>query len=292
MDMIKMNTEQAPDEYRRMEQAIRYLDENQGRQPTLKEAAGRVHMSEFHFQRVFTSWVGISPKRFLQYLTKERARQLLRSPASDGDLLNVSYQSGLSGPGRLHDLFVTTEALTPGEVKRLGDGVRISYGFHLSPLGECLVASTPRGVCWLSFIEAGAGGGTEAALAELRRRWPRAELVQDENAAGAVVNQTFGLEAPSVAQPLHLDLRGSNFQLKVWEALLRIPTGSMVTYGDLAVYIGMPGAARAVGHAVGQNPVPVLVPCHRVIRKTGELGGYHWGLERKRALLGWETYAS
>ncbi len=273
--------EQLAEDYTRVEQAIRYLEANYLSQPALDEVAASIGLSEFHFQRLFTRWVGISPKRFLQYLTKEHAKRLL---AGRGGLLEAAYESGLSGPGRLHDLFVSTEAVTPGEYKQAGAGLEIRYGFHATPFGQCLIALTARGVCGLSFVEP---GGEEAALAGLRARWRKAVLVHDPASTGAVVERLFR-PAGRPAGPMALYLSGTNFQIKVWEALLRIPAGSVVTYADIAVAIGMPDAARAVGSAVGSNPIAVIIPCHRVIRKDGSFGDYHWGSARKKALLGWE----
>jgi AraC family transcriptional regulator of adaptative response/methylated-DNA-[protein]-cysteine methyltransferase len=218
----------------------------------------------------------------MQYLTKENAKQLLRD--SD-DLLNVTHAAGLSGPGRLHDLFVTCEAVTPGEYKQRGRGVTIRYGFHHSPFGECLVAQTKRGVCSLMFIEQHNRG---AALSELRANWPAAEIKEDHEGTRLVIDEMMTLFQPRSSSPLRLYLKGTNFQIKVWEALLRIPPGSVVSYQDIAIYIGIPNASRAVGNAISHNPLPVLIPCHRVIRKTGQFGNYRWGTSRKKALLGWE----
>ncbi len=270
------------EDYRRIEQAILYLDANYDRQPSLKETAASVHLSEYHFQRLFTRWVGVSPKRFLQYLTKEHAKKLLERSEN---LLDVTYQSGLSSPGRLHDLFVTWEAVTPGEYKNRGEGVTISYGFHDTPFGECLTALSPRGVCGMSFIQ---DGDRRAALDELERRWRKAEFVSDPSGTADMTEEVFSFFDEQKADGLRLHLSGSSFQLKVWEALLGVPSGMLVSYEDIAVQIGLPRAARAVGAALGRNPIPVLIPCHRVIRKTGEIGDYRWGAARKKALLGWE----
>jgi len=271
---------QLSEDYERIEQAILFLEANYKAQPSLNEVATSVHLSEYHFQRLFTRWVGISPKRFLQYLTKEHAKELL---ARCENILEVAYETGLSGPGRLHDLFVATEAVTPGEFKSHGEGLAISYGYHPSPFGECLLAFTERGISDLIFVDHKDRGG---ALELLQNRWKQATLLQDERQTEHVVRRIFSPTRES--EPLGLCLRGTNFQIKVWEALLRIPPGAVVTYEDIAIYLGMPGAARAVGNAVGSNPIPVLIPCHRVIRKAGEFGGYRWGAARKKALLGWE----
>ena len=279
---ITVTLQQQADDYQRIEQAILYLQANTHRQPGLQEVAESVHLSEYHFQRLFTRWAGISPKRFLQYLTKEHARRLLEQSAS---LLETAYAVGLSGPGRLHDLFITCEAVTPGEYKQRGAGLSIRYGFHPSPFGECLLAVTERGICSLSFT---APTGRPAALAELRSRWPKANLAEDQAGTRPLAQQVFEPQPSATSQPLPLFLSGSNFQLKVWEALLRVPAGSLASYEDIARWLGMPRASRAVSGAVARNPVAYLIPCHRVIRKLGEFGGYHYGAARKQAILGWE----
>jgi AraC family transcriptional regulator of adaptative response/methylated-DNA-[protein]-cysteine methyltransferase len=271
---------QLSDDYQRIEQAIRYLEANFQRQPELAEIAASVHLSEYHFQRLFTRWVGISPKRYLQFLTKESAKSWLKASAS---LLETAYASGLSSAGRLHDLFVTCEAVTPGEFKHKGEGLQITYGIHPSPFGECLLAVTARGICSLMFVE---DGNLEAALAAFRHDWQKAKLSEDPTRTLPLLEQVFS--AANVASlPLHL--LGTNFQLKVWEALLRIPPGALTTYTTVAQSIGRPTAARAVSNAVAHNPIAYLIPCHRVIRESGEMGGYRYGIPRKRAMLEWET---
>ena len=268
-------------DYRRVEQAIRFLAENSARQPGLGEIARAAGLSEYHFQRLFTRWAGISPKRFLQFLTKEAAKELLDRPES---LLSTSYQVGLSSLGRLHDLFVTAEALTPGEYKRRGAGLSIRYGIHATPFGRCLIGLTERGICHLGFVLT-----TEAeAVSGFMTQWNQAVLFRDQAASAALVEPIFDLSRRA-GLPLHLHLRGTNFQLKVWEALLRIPSGELTTYERLAKRVGSRDAARAVGSAVARNPVAVLIPCHRVIRKLGEFGQYRYGGVRKRALHGWEA---
>jgi AraC family transcriptional regulator of adaptative response/methylated-DNA-[protein]-cysteine methyltransferase len=281
---MKISTDfsQLSDDYTRVEQAIRFLDANTQRQPELREIAESVGLSEFHFQKLFTRWVGISPKRFLQFLTKENAKRLLEDSTN---LLDAAYEVGLSGPGRLHDLFITCEAVTPGEYKARGEGLTIRYGFHPSPFGECLLATTPRGICSLAFVEK---RDRRAALDELRRQWSKAVLVEDPLVTRPLVRRIFNRDASSLQSSLALLLRGTNFQIKVWEALLRIPPGRVVTYEDIAAFLGKPTASRAVGGAVASNPIPVLIPCHRVIRKVGEFGNYRYGPARKKALLGWE----
>jgi AraC family transcriptional regulator of adaptative response/methylated-DNA-[protein]-cysteine methyltransferase len=276
-----MNTyHQLSEDYQRIEQAIRYLEANFQRQPELAEIAASVHLSEYHFQRLFTHWVGISPKRYLQFLTKESAKSWLKASAS---LLEAAYASGLSGPGRLHDLFVTCEAVTPGEFKHKGEGLQITYGIHPSPFGECLLAVTGRGICSLMFVP---GSDREAALAAFRRDWQKAELSEDPTRTRPLLEQVFS--SPS-EKPLPLHLLGTNFQMKVWEALLRIPAGALTTYTAVAQSIGRPSAARAVSNAVAHNPIAYIIPCHRVIRESGEMGGYRYGIPRKRAMLEWET---
>lgn len=269
-------------DYQLVEQALCYLETHYQEQPELRQVAEHVGLSEFHFQRVFTRWVGISPKRFLQFLTKECARQMLEGSAS---LLDVAYQAGLSGPGRLHDLFVSCEAVTPGQYKSHGDGLVIRYAFHPTPFGDCLLAATSRGICGLAFVSQ---GGEQELLADLRRRWERAKMVEDGAATHLLAEQIFPLGEVKAQTPLHLVLNGTNFQIKVWEALLRIPAGRVVSYEDVAASIGMPQAARAVSRAVATNPIAYIIPCHRVIRKMGVFGGYRWGSARKKALLGWE----
>lgn len=267
-------------DYARVERAIRFLREHAERRPPLAEVARSAGLSSAHFQRLFTRWAGISPKRFLQFLAKEHAADLLRRSAS---VLDAAYEAGLSGPGRLHDLLVNAEAATPGEVASGGRGVVVAWGFAASPFGECLLGVTDRGICHLSFV---GPGGRRGALADLRRRWPRATLREDRPLAARITGRAF---AGTRRAGLSLHLAGTNFQMKVWEALLRIPPGAAASYGEVARRIGRPAAARAVAGAVAANPVAWLIPCHRVLRAAGDLGGYRWGLERKRAMLGWEA---
>jgi AraC family transcriptional regulator of adaptative response/methylated-DNA-[protein]-cysteine methyltransferase len=274
--------DQLSQDYERIERAISFLEENYRRQPTLKDMAHSVNLSEFHFQRLFTRWVGISPKRFTQYLTKEHAKSLLNDAE---DLLSATYESGLSGPGRLHDLFIASEAVTPGEYKARGRGLAIRYGFHSSPFGRCLVAITERGICNLMFLQ---DTGQEGALAKLRASWPSAEIEHDAAGTSGIVESIIALFQKHPSNPIRLYLSGTNFQLKVWEALLNIPPGSVVSYEDISIFIGIPGGSRAVGNAIARNPVPVLIPCHRVIRKSGDFGQYRWGKSRKKAIHGWE----
>jgi AraC family transcriptional regulator of adaptative response/methylated-DNA-[protein]-cysteine methyltransferase len=270
-------------DYERVESAIRYLETYHERQPGLADIARAAGLSEYHFQRLFSRWVGISPKRFLQFLTKEHAKTLIEGSDS---LLDTTFDSGLSSPGRLHDLFVNCEAVTPGEYKRKGAGLDIRYGLHPSPFGECLLAATERGICALSFVQ---DGNRREPVADLERQWPRAAIRRDPKATAGLRDRIFGYPRNHPPAPLYLFVKGTNFQIKVWEALIKIPLGKAVTYEDIAHHIGMPKAARAVGNAVGRNPIPFLIPCHRVIRKMGEFGNYGGGPARKKAMLGWES---
>ncbi len=266
-------------EYDRIAGAIRYLDAHWRDQPSLADVARHVGLSESHFQRLFTRWVGISPKRFLQQATAQFARSLLRDHRA---ALPTTLDAGLSNPSRLHELIVHAEAMTPGQVRRGGDGVEIAWGFHESPLGTALVAVTPLGICSIQFADSIAD--RRAAVARLRAEWPAASLVESAARTRKSARQALGaLGAPT--GPLAVHVRGTNFQLKVWAALLGIAPGCVTTYEEIADAIGQPAAARAVGSAVGRNPVSLLIPCHRVIRKSGGLGGYAWGLERKELIL-------
>ncbi|MCJ7838577.1 MAG: methylated-DNA--[protein]-cysteine S-methyltransferase [Burkholderiales bacterium] len=265
-------------DYQLVEQAIRFLDRNAGRQPELREVAASVGLSEFHFQRLFQRWAGVSPKRFLQFQTAQEAKRVLRE---SGDLLDASYNAGLSGPGRLHDLIVNVEAVTPGEYKRRGGGLSISWGTHATPFGDCLLGLTPRGVCALEFLQP---ESDDDALARLRTLWENAQLVHAPQLTAPVAERIFGLHKQGLA-PLAVLVKGTNFQIKVWEALLRVPSGEITSYARLARNVGQPRAARAVGSAVAANPIAYLIPCHRVIRSTGSFGDYRWGALRKRVLL-------
>lgn len=274
---------QSADDYRRIEQAILFVEKNFRRQPSLDEIARSVYLSEHHFQRLFSRWVGISPKRFLQFLTKEYAKKLLEQSSN---LLDVTYEAGLSSPGRLHDLFVACEAVTPGEFKGEGEGVNIAYGFHDTPFGECLLARTERGICGLYFVK---NENRKQALGYLKANWPKAELREAPAATAPFIQHIFAPAGKNRMAPLHLFIKGTNFQIKVWEALLRIPMGGMVSYEDIAAHLGMPKASRAVGNAVAKNPVSFIIPCHRVVRKVGETGNYLGGPLRKKAILAWEA---
>lgn len=282
-----MNTDlkQLSDDYLRIEQAILYLENHYKDQPSLEEVAASIGLSEYHFQRIFTRWAGVSPKRFLQFLTKEGAKELLDRSEN---LLDTTHQIGLSSLGRLHDLFVTTEAVTPGEYKNRGTGVTIRYGIHPTPFGKCLIATTDRGICHLGFVQTSEGNAVDDLVSE----WKHAEMIEDHKSTAPLIKPIFGLRYGAYDQePLRVYLRGTNFQLKVWEALLQIPIGAVTTYDGIASRIGRPGAARAVGTALGHNPIAVLIPCHRVIRKVGEFGNYRYGVTRKRALLAREIYS-
>ena len=276
---MNTNLKQLSEDYLRIEQAITYLEDHFKDQPSLEEVAANIGLSEYHFQRLFTRWAGVSPKRFLQFLTKEGAKELLNKSEN---LLDTTHQVGLSSLGRLHDLFVTTEAVSPGEYKSQGEGVTIRYGLHASPFGKCLVAVTERGICHLGFVQTSEG----AAIDKLVADWKNARMIEDHRSTAPLIEPIF--DAGSHGR-LNIHLRGTNFQLKVWEALLQIPSGAVTTYEGLAERIGQPTASRAVGTAVGHNPIAVLIPCHRVIRKVGEFGNYRYGAPRKKALLAYES---
>jgi len=280
---MKTDLKQLSEDYQRIEQAIFYLENHYKDQPSLEEVAASIGLSEYHFQRVFTRWAGVSPKRFLQFLTKEGAKELLNRSEN---LLDTTHQIGLSSLGRLHDLFVTTEAVSPGEYKSRGEGVTIRYGLHASPFGKCLIAITERGICHLSFVQTSEGDAIDNLVAD----WKNARMIEDRKSTAAFSEQIFDLGRQT--QALNIHLRGTNFQLKVWEALLHVPYGTVTTYEGLAERIGQPTASRAVGTAVGHNPIAVLIPCHRVIRKVGEFGNYRYGSTRKKALLAYESIAA
>jgi len=270
-------------DYEVVETAIHFIEANHEDQPSLATISSRVGLSEFHFQKLFSRWVGISPKRFLQFLTKEYAKKLL---AESENLLDVTYNTGLSSPGRLHDLFIHCEAVTPGEYKSRGMGLEIVYGFSHSPFGPCMIAHTPRGICALKFVRQ----KTREDLSNwLQQQWPMARIKLDNAFIQKMAPLVFPFENQPEPAPLHLYVKGTNFQIKVWEALTKIPFGNTVTYQDIAKHIGLPGANRAVGTAIGKNPIPFLIPCHRVIRKMGEFGNYGEGRARKKALIGWEA---
>ena len=276
-------------DYARIEAAILYLEEHFRDQPELGEVAREAGLSPHHFQRLFRRWAGISPKRFCQYLTLDYAKAQLEASAS---ILDAAYDAGLSGPARLHDLFVTYEAMSPGAFKRRGEGVQVAYGLHPSPFGPCFVGLTSRGICALGFAD-GVGDGNgdsdaNAVRAEFQRRWPAARFCEDRAATAPVAARIFG-GRPADGAPLRLAVAGTNFQLKVWEALLRIPPGRITSYQALARSLGLSRSARAIGGAVAANPISYLIPCHRVIRHSGRISHYEWGRSRKRVMLGWEA---
>lgn len=256
--------------------AIEHIDATVGQQPKLDDVAQAVGLSPQHFQRVFSQWVGVSPKRYQQYLTLDHAKSLLSDRFT---VLDTALETGLSGTGRLHDLFLTWEAMSPGEYAARGRGLTIRFGWFESPFGEMIVTATDRGICGIGFTQE---FGREWALADMQKRWPDAELVEDMSMLAPQVEQILG------GDQAKLHLIGAPFQIKVWEALLNVPSGHVTTYSEIAGAIGHPKAVRAVGTAVGRNPVSWLIPCHRALRKSGALGGYHWGLPVKRALLAWE----
>ncbi len=262
-------------DYDRIRRAIDFLRKNAPAQPRLAKVAAHVGLSEAHFQRMFRRFAGVSPKRFLQFLTAAEAKRLLRESTS---VLDTAFSIGLSGPSRLHDLLLSTEAVTPGEYARRGTGLTLRHGLHDSPFGRCLLATTERGLCAVRFVDAATAA---PALAELRNEWPSARFVHDPRTTAAVARSVFGERK----KPLLLFLQGTNFQLKVWEGLLRLPESTTISYSDLARRLGCPNATRAVASAVGDNPIGWLIPCHRVLRSSAALGGYRFGLERKELLL-------
>ncbi|MCP4425944.1 MAG: methylated-DNA--[protein]-cysteine S-methyltransferase [Chloroflexi bacterium] len=266
-------------DYARIEKAIQFIEQNFQEQPDLAAIADCVGLSEYHFQRLFTRWAGTSPKRFVQFLTINYAKQLL---AESKSLLETTYETGLSSPGRLHDLFVTHEAITPGEFKRQGAGMTIAYGFHATPFGDCLLAMTERGICNLLFV----AGSRQSVYQNFAENWAGARLVEDGAQTRPFIEQIF---TSTTNKRFHLLLKGTNFQIQVWQALLQIPAGTAVSYGNVAHIMKNSRAVRAVGTAVGRNPVAFLIPCHRVLRQTGGFGAYRWGATRKKAILGWEA---
>lgn len=267
-------------DYERIEKAIRFIEQHAGEQPSLEAIAAQAGLSPFHFQRLFRRWAGISPKRFLQFVTVEHAKKLL---AESSSVMDTAYEVGLSGPARLHDHFVALEAVTPGEYKAQGAGLSIRYGVHDSPFGDVFLATTERGICGLRFLDR----DSNEALTWLSGLWPGADLREDQRGTRPVAGRIFDEAGP--ADPIPVLVKGTNFQVAVWKALLRIPPGRLVAYEDVARAIGRASASRAVGSAVGANRISYLIPCHRVIRRSGTLGGYAWGTPRKRAMIGWEA---
>jgi AraC family transcriptional regulator of adaptative response/methylated-DNA-[protein]-cysteine methyltransferase len=261
-------------DYARVAQAIAFLTERVQEQPALDDVASHVGLSPFHFQRVFRRWAGVTPKQFLQHLTLEHAKTHLEN----GTVLDATLETGLSSPARLHDHFVTLEAVTPGEFKSGGTGLAVSYGSGQTPFGIALIAQTDRGICFLAFDDGDAEN-------QLRAEWPNATLRRDDAVAQQLLDMVFVSESP---EPVRILAKGTNFQIRVWNALLQIPQGEMRTYGQLANEMGAPKSARAVGNALASNSVAVLIPCHRVIQAAGAIGNYRWHSDRKRALLAWE----
>jgi AraC family transcriptional regulator of adaptative response/methylated-DNA-[protein]-cysteine methyltransferase len=274
---------QQSEDFKRIEKAIRFIEVNFKSQPTLDQIAASVNFSKYHFDRLFKRWAGISPVQFLQFLTLNYTKQKL---AESKSLLETSLDAGLSGPSRLHDLFVTFEAMTPGDFKRQGTGLKISYGFCNSPFGECLLAMTERGICHLGFVERDERSET---LNQLFQAWPGSEFTENQDSIGSIVKNIFRIDQMQNSRPFNLHLKGTNFQINVWRALLNIPEGWIVSYQNIASYIGHPKAFRAVANAIAINPVAYLIPCHRVIAKSGNINKYRWGSTRKKALIGWEA---
>lgn len=268
-------------DYRRIEKAIQFIEKNFQTQPSLKAIADHVALSAFHFNRLFSKWAGTSPQRFMRFLTKEFAKEKL---IESSNLLEATFELGLSSSSRLHDLFVTYEAMTPAEFKAKGAGLTIHYGIHETPFGDCLIAITERGITDFRFIE---NEDKELIIKELQQDFEKAKLIFDNNFTKPFIEQIF-YETRNSNEPLTLLMRGTNFQIKVWEALLKIPFGQIVSYETIANAIGQPTAQRAVGTAIGSNRMGYIIPCHRVLQKVGGIGGYRWGITRKKAILGWE----
>lgn len=277
---MTLNTENI--NYQRIEEAIRYLEANFQRQPELEEIAEKVHLSPFHFQKIFTEWAGISPKRFLQYLTVDFLKTKLDASRN---LTEVAERAGLSAQSRVYDLFTTLEAVTPQEFKTHGSGININYGFHHTPFGQALVGITDRGICWLSFLST---ADQKAELEKMKSHWFNSVFRQDQPLTEPIITNIFSDRKHSILPKLHVLVKGTNFQVKVWEALLRLPIGSLTTYQQIASDIGNPKALQAVGSAVGANHIAYLIPCHRVIRKDGIPGEYRWNSVRKKSIIGWE----
>jgi AraC family transcriptional regulator, regulatory protein of adaptative response / methylated-DNA-[protein]-cysteine methyltransferase len=273
-------------DYDLVRRAIRFLSEQWTSHPDLDALGRHLGLSPAHCQKLFKRWCGLSPKEFVQAITVDHARSLLGGAAS---VLDAAHEVGLSGSSRLHDLFVDHEAMTPGDYKRRGEGLAMTYGFHASPFGEVLILATDRGVAGLAFVDEDKNQTRAEALADMTERWPAASYVEAPTQTAAHVQRIFEPDAWRAEQPVRLVLIGTDFEVRVWEALLKIPMGRAVSYADIARHLGKPSASRAVGSAVGRNPISFVVPCHRVLRGDGTLGGYHWGLTRKRALIGWET---
>ena len=280
-----MNIKTSSEYYTKIEKSLKYLSKNFNNNPSLKEIAKFSNLSEYHFQRLFTKWVGISPKRFMQFLSKERAREILLESES---ILDASNAMGFSSQSRLYDLLVSCEAVTPGEVKKHGEGLEIQYGIHHTPFGKCLLGLTDRGICHLSFLTI----NNENLIETFMARWKNANFIENKEQTTKIVNNIFNANDIRSKKPLQLLLRGTNFQIKVWEALLKIPIGYLTSYEKVANLIGNPRSTRAVANAVANNPIAYIIPCHRVIRKIGTMHNYRWGAERKIAMIGWEASKS
>lgn len=274
-------TQQVATDFERIGEAIRFLESEFRDQPSLDDLAVHLGLSPHHLQRIFKRWAGVSPKAFVQLVTHTHARDLLEGHAS---VLDASLDVGLSGPSRLHDLFVKVEAMSPGEVKSKGEGLTLSWGLHETPFGEGLYVMSPRGLAGLAFAEPNEASRNEALL-DMKSRWPRAHFLQDAGPSADLAARLYSRDPGQIT----VDLAGTPFQLQVWKALLQIPEGQAVTYSDIAAHVGRPKAVRAVGTAVGRNPISYLIPCHRVLRLSGAMGGYHWGVNRKRAMIAWES---
>ncbi|HKQ94397.1 MAG TPA: bifunctional helix-turn-helix domain-containing protein/methylated-DNA--[protein]-cysteine S-methyltransferase [Aestuariivirgaceae bacterium] len=281
--MLELAMNNSQSDYSHVRKALAFISENWRDQPSLEAIAAEVRLSPSHLQRVFSRWAGLSPKEFLQAVTLDHARAMLRSEAS---VLDTAYEVGLSGPSRLHDLFVTHEGMTPGAFKLRGRGLTIEYGFHPCPFGSALVMAAGDALVGLAFADE---GGEAASLADMKSRWPEAAYVENSAKTAGIAARIFNPDNWQSETPLKVVFIGTDFEIRVWETLLRIPLGRASTYSDIAIHLGKPKAARAVGAAVGRNPVSFVVPCHRVLGKSGGLCGYHWGLTRKRAILGWEA---
>ena len=275
--------EEAAENYAVVRQTLKRITEDWREQTTLEQLAKEVRLQPIQLQRVFSRWAGLTPKQFLQAITLDHAKALLRDSVS---VLDASYEVGLSGSSRLHDLFVTHEAMTPGDYRARGEGLQIAYGFHPSPFGQVLIMATDKGLAGLGFADP---GEEQSALDDMCDRWPAASYVHDQDASASYAQRVFDPKQWCEDQPLNVVMIGTDFEIRVWQTLLKIPMGQATTYSDVAASIGSPKASRAVGSAVGRNPISFVVPCHRVLAKGGKIGGYHWGLTRKRAILGWDT---
>ena len=273
-------------DYQNIRQAIAFLSNNRHQQPDLAALARHLNLSQTHCQKLFKRWCGLTPKEFVAALTLDHARQMLDAGAG---VFDAALETGLSGGGRLHDLFVNTHAMTPGDHKAKGAGLKMSYGAHPTPFGVALALATERGLAGLAFVDEDKGQNAEDVLEEMKLRWPAANYVRAPDVTAPYVAHIFAIDDWSQQRPVQLVLIGTDFEIRIWRALLKVPMGSAVSYGALAQQVGDPGAARAVGQAVGRNPLSFVVPCHRARRANGNLGGYHWGVTRKQAIIGWEA---